>query len=561
MININSDLNRTLSGAWKPLIAIRRDKAIFGRKDMAMGFYINPGNDNFRFIVNTDYIDKSGLISVINDTINTEKMLSCVSRPRRFGKSYAANMLEAYYDCSCDSHELFDDLEIAKDPDYEKHLNQYNVLYLDITGFMGDTTLEELPDFIREEILEDVVEMFPDIRPSKTIKKNLERIVAKTGRKFIAIIDEWDAPIRHHYGTEKTRTDFLEFLRSLFKSDITKRVFAAAYMTGILPIKKDGTQSAISEFREYSVLEPYGLAPFVGFTEEEVRAVCIERSVSFEEMKNWYNGYILYLEDETPVSVYNPNSVMRASEHGRFTSYWEQSTAAYSALDYINLDFDGLGNAVEKLTAGVDIPVKTKKFQNDLVSFRTADDVLTLLTHFGYFTYDRLKQTIRIPNYEIQAEFGDIIHEVTHKETMIRLKESEKFLADIIALDADAVAANVQKVHMKESAPLWYNNEQALRAIIKLTFFTYRDHYIKLEELPSGSGYVDMAYLPKKYDPSPALIIELKAGSTPEEAMKQMRSRNYASAVEGIGSDLLLVAITYDKNDKTKPHHCLIEKA
>ena len=526
-----------------------------------MGFYINPGNDNFKEIRNDEYIDKSGLITVINDTIGTKRRLSCVSRPRRFGKSYAANMLEAYYDCSCDSHELFDDLEIAKDPDYEKHLNQYNVLYLDITGFMSDTKLAELPGYIRGRILLDIKREFPDLDSGETVKEALTSIVTKTERKFIAIIDEWDAPIRTPRSTEDTKTDYLEFLRSLFKSDITKKVFAAAYMTGILPIKKDGTQSVISEFREYSVIDPDGFAPFVGFTEDEVRVICRGHGVSYEAMKTWYDGYRLYLGDDTPISVYNPNSVIRAAEHGKFMSYWEQSTAAYSALEYINLDFDGLGEAIEKLTAGLDIPIKTKKFQNDLVSFRTADDVLTLLVHFGYFTYDSAKQTIRVPNYEIQEEFGELIHDVSHRETMVRIKESEQFLADIIAGNEEAVAANVQKVHMKETAPLWYNDEQALRAIIKLAFFTYRDHYIKLEELPAGTGYVDMAYIPKKYDRSPAMIIELKAGGTPKEAFEQMRSRNYAASVEGLGSDLLLVAVTYDRDDKTKPHYCKIEKA
>lgn len=527
---------------------------------MVMGFYINPGNDNFKFIVNTDYIDKSGLISVINDTINTGKMLSCVSRPRRFGKSYAANMLEAYYDCSCDSHELFDDLAIAKDPDYEKHLNQYNVLYLDITGFMGDTTLEELPDFIREEVREDVEEMFPDIKPSKTIKKNLERIVAKTGRKFIAVIDEWDAPIRTPRSTDDTKADYLEFLRSMFKSDITKKVFAAAYMTGILPIKKDGTQSAISEFREYSIIDPRDFAPYAGFLEEDVRRICESRGVSYEMMKQWYNGYTLTDGDGHSYAVYNPNSVIRASENGSFQSYWGQSSAVYGALDYINMDFDGLGEAAERLTAGLEIPVRTTEFRNDMTVFDSADDVLTLLLHFGYLTFvGEGKNVCSIPNHEIMEEFAGMIHKVSHKETMARLKESEQFLADIIAGNADAVAANVQKVHMKESAPLWYNNEQALRAIIKLAFFTYRDHYIKLEELPSGTGYVDMAYIPKRYDPSPAMIVELKAGGTPEEAVKQIRSRNYPSQLEGLRDDIRLVAITYDKDDKTKPHHCLIE--
>ncbi|MCR5788919.1 MAG: ATP-binding protein [Lachnospiraceae bacterium] len=525
-----------------------------------MGFYINPGNGNFKEIRNDDYIDKSGLIAVINQTICRKNRLSCVSRPRRFGKSYAANMLEAYYDCSCDSHALFDDLEIAKDPDYEKHLNQYNVLYLDITGFMADTTPAELPRYILNRILRDVRNEYPDVGEDVSVKEALSIMEKRTGRKFIAIIDEWDAPIRTPRSTPDTQTDFLEFLRSLFKSDITKSVFAAAYMTGILPIKKDGTQSAISEFYEYSILNPMGFAPYTGFLEKDVRQVCEMSGVSFREMQDWYNGYSVYTEDGEQLSVYNPNSVIRAALWKKFRSYWEESTAVYGALDYINMDFDGLGEAAEKLTAGLEIPVKTAKFQNDLTSFRSADDVLTILVHFGYLTFDSEKNTVRIPNFEIQAEFGDMIHEVTHKETLLRIKESEQFLSDIIAGRSDAVAANIQKVHMKESAPLWYNDEQALRAVVKLAFFTYRDHYIKLEELRSGTGYVDMVYIPKKYDPSPALIIELKAGGTPEEAMEQIRSRNYASSLEGLGGSLLLVAVTYDKDDKAKPHHCLIEQ-
>ena len=525
-----------------------------------MGFYINPGNGNFKFIVNDEYIDKSGLISVINATINKKDMLSCVSRPRRFGKSYAANMLEAYYDCSCDSHDLFDDLEIAKDPDYEKHLNQYNVLYLDITGFMADTNLAGLPAYISKEIVEDTGRVFPALSQEDSVKKCLTRIVAETGRKFVAIIDEWDSPVRDPESTSKTQKDYLVFLRSLFKSDITKNVFAAAYMTGIFPIKKDGTQSAISEFREYSVLSPGNFAPFAGFLEEDVKRICDTHHVSFDDMKFWYDGYSVETPDKKYLSVYNPNSVIRASEYGNFESYWVQSSAVYGALDYINLDFDGLGAAMELLTAGLEVTFQTQSFRNDLTSFESADDVLTILTHFGYLTYDNEKQAAHIPNHEIMTEFAGMIHRVTHKETMLRLKESEQLLSDIIAGNADAVAKNIQKVHMTESAPIWYNDEQALRAVVKLAFFTYRDHYIKLEELPSGTGYVDMAYIPKKYDPSPALIIELKAGGTPEEAMAQIRSRNYASSIEGLGEHLVFVAITYDKDDKTKPHHCLIEQ-
>ena len=525
-----------------------------------MGHYVNPGNANFQEILRDEYVDKTGLVSVINDSIGKRRRLSCVSRPRRFGKSYAAKMLAAYYDCSCDSHELFEHCVISDDASYEEHINKYNVLYLDITGFLSDTSLVELPSYIKKRVIKDLRESFPNITPEDTLKEYLSRVVDETGRQFIAIIDEWDAPIRSPRSTTDVQMDFLEFLRSLFKSDITQKVFAAAYMTGILPIKKDGSQSAISEFREYSIIQPKRFAPYVGFLEDEVRRICRQKQVSFEKMRDWYNGYHLTMVDGSVLPVYNPNSVVCASEEGDFQSYWSQTSVVYDAINYINLDYDGLGEAAEKLTAGLEVPVKISKFQNDLTSFRSADDVLTLLIHLGYLTYDIEKGMAWIPNLEVQMEFGETIHDITHKETILRLKESEQFLKDIVAGNGDEVAANIQNVHMRESAPIWYNNEQALRAIVKLTFFTYRDHYIKLEELPGGTGYVDIAYIPKRMDPSPALIIELKAGGTPEEALEQIRSRNYPASVDGLGTSVLIVAITYDKEDKTKLHHCKIER-
>ena len=525
-----------------------------------MGFYVNPGNANFKVIKKDDYVDKTGLISVINQSICTRRMLSCVSRPRRFGKSYAAHMLAAYYDCSVDSHELFDGLEISRDPSYEENINHYHVLYLDITGFMSDASLEELPAYITERIIKDLNRVFPDIEPENSLREYLSSAVDATGRQFIAIIDEWDAPIRAARSTADTQLVFLEFLRSLFKSDITRKVFAAAYMTGILPIKKDGSQSAISEFDEYTILDPGDFATYVGFTEQEVEHICKKNGVSLEKMKEWYNGYTIYLNEDEKISIYNPNSVMKAAYRGRFRSYWVFSSAVNGAADYINLDFDGLGEAAEKLAAGLEVSYNTTKFQNDLTSFQSANDVLTLLTHFGYLTYDMDRCVGWLPNHEIKDEFGGMIHCITHAETIRRIKESEQLLADIIMGKEAAVAENLQNIHMRESAPVWYNNEQALRAVVKLAFFTYRDHYIKLEELPGGTGYVDIAYIPKKYDPSPALIIELKAGGTPEEAIGQIRSRNYPASVDGLGTSVVLVAITYDKADKTKSHHCRIEK-
>ena len=248
-----------------------------------MGTYLNPGNSGFSRIISSDYVDKTGLISLLNRTIGTTKNLTCISRPRRFGKSYAAQMLCAYYDKTCDSHELFDRLEIAKDQTYEKHIGKYDVIYLDMTNLLGKVKANGLVDFIADQVTEEVILAYPEVGRGSTFDQTLINCAEHTGNKFIMIIDEWDAPIRE---TPESEQDYLRFLRMLFKSSgTTSRIFAAAYMTGILPIKKDGSQSAISDFQEYSVLDPLEYAKYVGFTEEEVKEQCGKHHKSFDSMK------------------------------------------------------------------------------------------------------------------------------------------------------------------------------------------------------------------------------------------------------------------------------------
>ena len=272
-----------------------------------MSMYINPGYAGFKTARAGKYIDKSGLIAVINDTIGKKEKLRCISRARRFGKSMAAQMLCAYYDKSVDSAFLFDDLEIAAHPSYKEHLNQYNVLYLDITTFIGQAGgVDKSLKYMIDQVVEELNEAYPDIKGSELFPL-LDKVVEKTGCQFIAIIDEWDAIIRDSKTTADLQKEYLEFLRSLFKSSAsTDKIFAAAYMTGILPIKKDGSQSAISEFREYTMLNPDKFEKYVGFTEDEVRKLCDEGNVSFDQMKRWYDGYSF----ENVHSVYNPNTVM-----------------------------------------------------------------------------------------------------------------------------------------------------------------------------------------------------------------------------------------------------------
>ena len=527
-----------------------------------MGIYINPGNEAFRVKRNGKYVDKSGLIGVVNRTIGLPHKLSCISRPRRFGKSYAAQMLCAYYSLGCDSAPLFDDLEIAKDETYRQHLNQYNVLVLDIADVIGRVTIERFLSFITERVSNEIYDIFPDVKHADTLAEVLLNAVEASGHKFIAIIDEWDAPMRDKKSTEDLQYDYLQFLRSLFKSiAITDKVFAAAYMTGILPIKKDGSQSAISEFLEYHIMKPGPFAPYVGFTKDEVRALCEEFHVDPKKMKFWYDGYKL----KGIGSVYNPNSVMKAIILQDFQSYWAASSDPTSLLEFLNLDKDGLGRVAVDLLAGKDVRMNPRLFRNDPLSLRTEDDVLTLLTHYGYLSYDEDRETVRIPNEEIRIEYAELIHQVTHMETIQRVKRSVQLMKDTADMRADAVAAELQKVHTEEYSPRHYNNEQSLRGTIKLAYFAYKDEYLQLEELPSGTGYVDIVYMPKRNSDYPALVIELKAldkahpQNDAEGAIAQIKNRRYPDILQNYTNEILLVGISYDKDDPDKKHTCIIE--
>lgn len=523
-----------------------------------MGNYVNPGNHGFSEIRNDIYVDKTGLIRLINQTINTPRRLTCISRPRRFGKSFAAQMLCAYYDKTCDSATLFDDLAIAGDPQYLKHRNQYDVIYLDMTGVIGEASMTGLVPYIQRNVVQELIEQYPALNVAEGFSATLANAAKAAGNKFIMIIDEWDAPIREAKEHPDLQRKYLEFLRSLFKnSGMTSKIFAAAYMTGILPIKKDGSQSAISDFWEYSMIKPRQFGTYVGFTEEEVKTLCENYGGDFERMKQWYDGYSFR---DFP-SVYNPNSVIKALLNHDFDSYWTQTSAAESLMGYINLDFDGLGRTVAELIGGGDVPIDTNGFANDLVTFRDRNDVLTLLIHLGYLAYDEETKNVHIPNEEIRLEFAKAIRQVKRNDTIRRVRESDQLIIDTIHRKEGAVAAQIEKIH-EEEAPLYYNNEQALRSVIKRAYFSYGDEYLMFEELPAGSGYADIVYLPKKRSKLPALVVELKWNQSADGAIAQIKNRRYLEAVKGYGGEILLVGISYDRDAPAgeRKHQCRIER-
>ena len=528
-----------------------------------MGIYINPGNRAFAEIGGRGYVDKTMLIERVNRTLGNADKLTCVSRPRRFGKSYAAKMLTAYYDCSCDSHGLFDDKRIASTKDYERHLNKYNVVYLEVTSFISQARREgiplvDVPNMIVGELSKELDTMDLPPLPGGELKEKLTAAVERPdGKRFVFIIDEWDAVIREAKDDPKAQKAYLDLLREWFKNGtFTPKVVAAAYMTGILPIKKDGAQPAVSDFNEYTMIKPVDYSDFVGFTDQEVLELCRMHDVDFDTMKRWYDGYGF----KGTGAVYSPYSVMKAIRNGDFDSYWTETSAAEGLLDYISKDYNGLTKTIAELVGGVDVKVDTTGFANDLTTFKGRDDVLTLMIHLGYLAYDYRRGTVKIPNEEIKREFQRSIHEVGHGATLKRLRESEALFAATIQKDEAKVAAQIEKVHAEETVALHYNKEESLRSVIKLAYYTYRDQYLQFEELPAGEGYADVVYIPLPDSDWPALVVELKWDKSAKGAIDQILEKKYPSVLENIDRDILLVGIAYDKDAGAgkRKHTCII---
>lgn len=529
-----------------------------------MGTYLNPGNTDFSRIVNDDYIDKTGLIGLINDTINKPRCMTCISRPRRFGKSFAAKMLCAYYDHTCDSHALFDSRAISRHPGYEEHLNRYHVIYLDIAGFLSDmkrrhcdikNVVNEIADTIRAEVVADC----PELSDIPRVSDCLLQYVNRTGRKFVFIIDEWDAVIREAKNDNTAQAAYLNLLREWFKNgNFTGKAVAAAYMTGILPIKKDGTQSAISDFREYSILNPGKFAEYTGFTEDEVRTLCQEHEMDFDEAKRWYDGYSFAQSG----SIYNPFSVMMAMDSGEYASYWRQTSAAESLLTYIELEVNtensDLQTKILKLIAGEHLEIDVSGFENDFQTFHSDDDVLTLLVHLGYLAYDKDSGRIRIPNEEVRMEFDRLLKKDGHPKLAGLISQSEQLLTDTLAGNSEAVAAAIKQIRGTNYAPQFYNNEQSLRYAVKFAYIICIDRYMKVEELPSGKGLADVVYLPKRNTALPAIVVELKWEASADAAIEQIKQNNYPAVLADYCGEIVLVGINYDS--KTDEHSCKIEK-
>ena len=520
--------------------------------------YVNVDNVSFQMEFDDEYVDKSVLISLTNNFINKSRRFICVTRPRRFGKSVTLDMLNAYYSKGCDSRALFSDLNIASTPDFEKHLNQHDVLFLNMMSFEdNEFNGEKYLDILNQKVVSELKETYPD-RLEKDKSYSLPEAISSLKKRFIFIIDEWDFVFRKYPNNSKLHENFIDLLRALFKG-VGERFAELVYMTGILPIARYNTQSALNNFIEYTIINSGPFSQYYGFTENEVNGLCNKYNLDFETTKFWYDGYKV-----GGYEIYNPSSIKKLITLREFQSYWSDTSAYGLVKEAINLNFEGLKDDIIKLCSGdtISIPLpEIKSYNTADLNFKNKVAIYVYLVHLGYLGYNDTESTIYVPNEETRVELLNSVKENHWTQYESALKLSEQVVVATYNKDAETVANLLSKIHEDKVPALEYNNESALRYVVLMAYLATESYYLApLNEFPTGKGFADIVYLPISANSKskPALIIELKKDASAKVALEQIKERDYVSRVKEYTDNILLIGINYDS--KTKQHTCLIEE-
>ena len=520
-----------------------------------MGIYLNPDSSKFEEAVNSDiYVDKTGLLAYTNSVLHTMQKYICVSRPRRFGKSTAANMLTAYYSRGCAAGQLFSRFEIAKNSAFKQYLNQYNTISVNMQEILSRSySIYELIERFSKLVIRDLKKEYPDVDyfDDTDVIECMQDVYSQKKQAFVVILDEWDCIFREYKEDKAAQEKYLDFLRDVLKD---KAYIHLAYMTGILPIKKYGTHSALNMFDEFSMIDPGPLAEYVGFTEAEVRMLCEQYQMDMTEVKCWYDGYSF----ENEISIYSPRSVVSCMRFKKIGNYWNQTETFEALRIYIDMNFEGLKDDVLSMIAGNTVPVNIGNFSNDMSTFHFEDDVLTLLIHLGYVSYDYDSKTVKIPNEEVRAEYVNSVSASEWGEVSKSLKNSADTLEAIWQKRPKQVAEAISQAHF-ETSHIQYNDENALSYTISLALYAAQNFYTMHRELAGGKGFADIVFIPrKKFPDKPAMVVELKWNKSAEGAISQIKNKEYCASLEEYKGNLLMVGINYNK--KTREHTCIIEE-
>lgn len=526
-----------------------------------MAMYLNQSSDKFISYKNDDiFVDKSLLIKETNESLNREsKKFMCVTRPRRFGKTLAVSMLNSYYSKKGDSRELFNDLAIHEDPSFEKHLNKHNVFYIDMNSqFENSRDKNRFVCDLSENLLSDLDEAYGTDSfhfNGLPLNRAFAKIRASCGDRFIFLIDEWDVAYRKASRSKKLCDEYTNFLETLFKSSDVSSMIDLVYMTGILPIRRYITQSTLNMFTEFNMVDPDRLAYLFGFTEDEVKALCANYGEDFEPIKSWYDGYRL-----GGLEIYSPKSVVTAIQKGRCGKYWATSSAIEAVTDYMNYDHGALKAEIMRMLAGDKVELNPEKFSNDLTRVDSKDAALTVLVHLGYLAFlpypSGSKGVCYIPNKEIEEEFETGLEALNWKSIYDPISNSLNLLEATIKGDDEEISIALDRNHQDLASPFSKNDEDVLGIVVIVSYYRARQYYVVKKEETSMNGRSDVSFFPTVPGYKP-ILIELKKGKSPDEAIEQIKRKAYWEAWGGYKGDVLLVGISYD--EKTLKHHSKTE--
>ncbi len=516
-----------------------------------MSYYLNQSNEKFlRYTKNKVFVDKSLLIKECNDVLGSEDSYMCITRPRRFGKTMALSMLNAYYSKGCDSKELFKKLKISNVSSFDTHLNKHNVIWIDMQSVYKD--LKDKSSFVDElhrTIINDLNTSFPNILTSEEITsaKAFRKINNELKENFILLIDEWDVVLRES-NDKILKNNYIDLLLTLFKAGDTSSCFDLVYMTGILPIKRYDGQSSLNCFKEYTMLDSESLASYVGFTADEVENLCNDYNMDYNKMKKWYDGYNVNGQE-----IYNPKSVVEAITKREYDDYWASTSSINPVVKYLSYEDKDLKEELTNMLADIKIKSTIKGFDNDIREIHSKSDCLILLIHLGYLTFeygsDRTKDVnYYIPNYEIRSQLINALKKLKWYDLYEPINDSEEAVNALYNHDEETISKILDKNHNLYANSLNKNNEQVLELLTILSFSTLRSTHEKRNQPSNTKGRADIIYIPKYNDP--AIIVELKYNKNASLAIDQIKNKEYISLLDNYHGKVILCGINYDDNMK-----------
>lgn len=536
-----------------------------------MGMYIDSKTAYLLYQNETKknyFIDKTKLLKELFPLVEVGGEYICITRPRRFGKTVMVNMIGAFFNRIQDSAGIFDSLDISKEEGYKKYQNRYPVIQIPFNDLMQSCqSYEDYIGRIEKQLITDLKTAYPKVNldgETSAVTAMLNILGADDTARFIFVLDEWDFIFHQSFATEENKKDYLLFLRNLLKD---RPYVLLTYMTGILPIAKYSSGSELNMFLEYTMATEEKFSNYFGFTEEEVDLL-FERYCSNlneithltrEGLKSWYDGYYT----KGGKRLYNPRSVVASLKNNNFGNYWTSSGPYDEIYYYIEHNVGAVRDDLALMAAGFPVQMKVWEYAATSMRLQTKEEIFSAMLVYGFLTYKDGK--VSIPNQELMNKFAAMMQKEPSLGYVYRLvKESNRMLQATLAEDTKTMEEILEYVHDTEVPLLNYNNETELTAVVNLAYLAARDIYRIEREDKAGKGYADFIFYPEKERTADCIIFELKVEGTADDAIRQIKNRNYALQFSGKIGELpkytgriLAVGISYNKIDKK--HSCKIE--